>query len=676
MLQYVIAGLVLGGIYAIASAGLVITYVSSGILNFSFGALAYFVARFYYYLHTQQTWGILPAAAVAILVAGPSLGVLLYFVLFRFLRLSSPLVKVVATLGLLVAIPALSTLIFGNEAISSAPGLAPEPVRVFNVIGVAVTLDQVIVYACVVATVVIGSVVLRYTDVGLKVRALVDSPAMTALSGTSPNAVSIGVWAVSTFFAGLAGVLAAPIIGLDPNNFTLLIAAAFAAVIAARFRSLPVAVIVGLAMGVVTSLIQRYLPPSSNWTSEIIDAVPFMFIAVFLIYNLVRRDADGVADRVGGALDRAITPQGANQLAGSTESALDRGSLGLIGRYGGPAFLMVIAALLPILVQGFWVGLVAQAFAYGIIFLSFTLVTGEGGMIWLCQITFAGVGALTASQLATNHGWPVLAAIVVGGLVALPMGLIIGFLTIRLGDLYVALVTLTFGLLMENLVFTQGIFTNLGLGVNVARPSFAVSDHAFAYVCLIGFAIVALFVMNLRRSTTGLALNAVRWSPSGARTLGISVVQMKILVAGLGALVAGIGGGFLVVAQTSAQPGNFATFLGVIWLAALVSIGVRSNTAAMVAGLTFTMLPALALAYLPAWTGQIPAILFGLGAIGVARFPDGSLAQSGEMFRARLLQLANRRAHDGNGGTTASPDQMLLQAAGPSPAPVAEEVPS
>ena len=58
MLQFVIAGLVLGGIYAIASAGLVITYTSSGILNFAFGAMAYFIARFYYYLHTQQNWGI------------------------------------------------------------------------------------------------------------------------------------------------------------------------------------------------------------------------------------------------------------------------------------------------------------------------------------------------------------------------------------------------------------------------------------------------------------------------------------------------------------------------------------------------------------------------------------------------------------------------------------------
>ncbi len=149
MLQFVIAGLVLGGIYAIASAGLVITYTASGILNFAFGALAFFIARLYYYLHTQQSWAIVPAAIVSIVIAAPALGVFLYAVLFRFLRLASPLIKVVATIGLLVAIHSLATLIFGDQAIEQAPGLAPEPVHVFQFIGVPVTLDQVIVYICV-----------------------------------------------------------------------------------------------------------------------------------------------------------------------------------------------------------------------------------------------------------------------------------------------------------------------------------------------------------------------------------------------------------------------------------------------------------------------------------------------------------------------------------------------
>ena len=123
--------------------------------------MAFFIARFYYFLNTQHGWSILPAAVLSIGVAAPALGVLLYVVLFRHLRLSSPMIKVVATIGLLVALPAVAVLIFGNQAINQAPGLAPQPVAVYQVLGVVVTLDQLIVYVCVAVTVVAGALILR-----------------------------------------------------------------------------------------------------------------------------------------------------------------------------------------------------------------------------------------------------------------------------------------------------------------------------------------------------------------------------------------------------------------------------------------------------------------------------------------------------------------------------------
>ena len=305
--------------------------------------------------------------------------------------------------------------------------------------------------------------------------------------------------------------------------------------------------------------------------------------------------------------------------------------------------LVALAAALPMILSGYWVGLVAQAFAYGVIFLSWTLVTGEGGMLWLCQITFAGVGALTTVQLANHAGWPVLAGVFVGGLVALAMGAVVGFLSIRLGDLYVALVTLTFGLLIENLVFTLPSFVNQGLGLSLNRPGFAASDGAFSYLCLVAFIIVALFIVNFRRSTTGLALNAARWSEAGARTSGISVVQMKVIAGALAAFVAGIGGGLLATAQTTFQPSEFATFAGIVWLAVLVTIGVRSNAAALMAGLTFVMLPALSQAYLPTWTANVLPVLFGLGAISAAKYPDGVLAEQSRRLRRLVLHLTPTR---------------------------------
>ena len=469
MLQFIVVGLVLGSIYALAASGLVITYVSTGILNFAFGALAYLIARTYYYLHVEQQWGILASAAMCLLVVAPALGLFLYMAIFRFLRLSSQLIKVVVTIGLSVTIPAIATMIFGSAEIFQAPGLAPPPVDVYHVFGTAVTLDQVIAYACVLAIVVFGALILRFTEAGLSVRAMVDSEAMTSLSGSNPSRIAAGVWVVATMLAGLSGILAAPLIGLDSGKFTLLIAAAFAAVIAARLRSLPVAVFVALLMGIAGSLVQYYLPPDSEFTAKVIPSIPFVFVVISLIVNLARSGRVNEDDGVGGALDRAITPNGGSRLAASADSE------DLYPKLNNwfPVALFAGICLLPLIFKPYWMGLLGTGLCLAIVFLAYTLVTGEGGMLWLCQITFAGVGALATGQLATEHGWPVLLAVAAGGVIAAAIGIVIGLLTIRLGNLYVALVTLTFGLLMEQLVFTLKDFSQFGAGVTVARPEFA-----------------------------------------------------------------------------------------------------------------------------------------------------------------------------------------------------------
>ena len=133
MLEYVFAGVALGSIYAIAASGLVVTYISAGVLNFAFGSMAFFLARFYYYLNTQEGWSQLPAVLVSVVLAGPALGALLYLLLFRPLRLASSLIKIVSSIGVSVALPAVAFILFGNETINSAPGLAPEPVALFPV---------------------------------------------------------------------------------------------------------------------------------------------------------------------------------------------------------------------------------------------------------------------------------------------------------------------------------------------------------------------------------------------------------------------------------------------------------------------------------------------------------------------------------------------------------------
>ncbi len=219
------------------------------------------------------------------------------------------------------------------------------------------------------------------------------------------------------------------------------------------------------------------------------------------------------------------------------------------------------------------------------------------------------------------------------------VGAIIGLLTIRLGDLYVALATLTFGLLVETLIFTRERFLQGGLGQILNRPRFAQGDLAFSYLAFGVFLVFALLTWNLRRSTSGLALRAVRDSPAAARTLGLSVVQVKILVSALGAFTAAVGGGFLAMDVLVAQPSSFPTFAGLVWLAVVVTLGLRSVTAAVLAGVAFSLLPGVLQTYVPARWGEVPAILFGLGAIGVARNPEGAVLQTGRQVRGLLTRL-------------------------------------
>jgi branched-chain amino acid transport system permease protein len=641
LLEYSIVGLALGAVYAIAASGLIITYVSSGILNFAFGPMAYFLARFYYFLLVQHGWPIVPAAIVTIGLAGPLMGALLYLALFRHLRNSTTLIKIVATIGLAVALPSIAKLIFGSIAIPTAPGLAPEPVHVFRFGGAGVNLNQVIAFAALIIVVVVGGLVLRFTSIGLRVRAMVDSATLTSLCGVSPSRVAVGVWAASTTLAALAGVLLAPTIGLSNDQYVLLMDAALAAVIAARLKNLPIGIVAGLAIGWLSSIVQKFLPPDSSFTAAIVPSIPFGIILLFLLYYLFI--GGGVdEDRMGGgALDRAVmtVDTGPVRTAGATARRRLDPRISL-----GPAGLVIVVALLPLVLTSYWTGLIGSGLAMSVVFLSFTVVTGQGGMIWLCQATLAGVGAVTTAQLATVYHMPIIPAILISALLAGVIGLLIGVLTIQMGTLYVALVTLSFGLLIETLVFSIQRFDQYGAGVILARPSFATSDDDFIYFGLVVFCIVAFLVMNVRRATTGLSLAAVRSSERGARSIGLSVLSAKLIAAGVGSFVAGLGGGMMAIYAGAATPATYATLTGIVWLAVVASIGIRTNVAALIAGLVFAVIPGAFAAYLPSSWGEVPAALFGLGAIVSARNPEGVVALHGRQIHDLIQRVSASRA--------------------------------
>ena len=76
------------------------------------------------------------------------------------------------------------------------------------------------------------------------------------------------------------------------------------------------------------------------------------------------------------------------------------------------------------------------------------------------------------------------------------------------------------------------------------------------------------------------------------------------------------------MSQSAIQPNTeFATFEGIVWLAVLVTWGVRSNAAALLGGVSLALLPAITQNYLPIWTSNVTPVLFGLGAVSAAKYP-------------------------------------------------------
>jgi branched-chain amino acid transport system permease protein len=112
---------------------------------------------------------------------------------------------------------------------------------------------------------------------------------------------------------------------------------------------------------------------------------------------------------------------------------------------------------------------------------------------------------------------------------------------------------------------------------------------------------------------------------------------------GASAFIAGLGGGLYAVAIGRAAPASFNLIVGIVWLAIVVTWGVRSVVGALIAGIIFVVAPQLVSLYLTEGWADVPTMLFGLGAIALAREPRGVLFDVVNQHRLRRLRRQTRR---------------------------------
>ncbi len=637
MTPYIIAGLVTGCVYAISALGLVLTYTSSRVFNFAHGVVAWTVAVVYYWLHQYSHGPRLPipvAAPLAILVFAPLLGLVLNQVLFRRLTDATPTVRLVSTVGLWVALPALVKIVFPflvEKEIFQPDGLVhnpPDP-QFLRVFGTWVNSNQFAVIVSAVVIAVGATLVLRLTPVGLATRAAVDHPRNAAIHGIDTERVTAGAWMAGTMLAGLAGVLFAPLVGLQEFAFTLLLVGSFVAVVIGRMSSLPLAFVGAVAVGILQQVWVKFQPETGFFSVGMSASIPFLVMVVFLVvYGL----------RSGGLRREAFTRDARAAGGGHGEVPALPPSHGW-RRAAGPIVLVAVLAVVPAVFDSYWLNIFTVGVALGIVYLSYTLVAGEGGIISLAQVTFAGIGAFAAARFTDvadswHLGVPVWVAILLAALVAVPFGLLVALPSLRIGDLYLALLTVGFALLVQEFVWKRVEFENFGAGRLLPRPfGISLDGRTEMYVVVTAvFLVCALLIVNLRRATAGLVFAALRSSEAAASTTGISVVRAKLVLFAVSAFVAGLGGALLGSTIGTVTPRSFDVLVGVVWLAIIVTWGIRSVTGALLAGILFAVAPFKIAAIL------VLSLLLAVGGFGARIVLSGAARRPGGL--AGLAGLA------------------------------------
>jgi branched-subunit amino acid ABC-type transport system permease component/ABC-type branched-subunit amino acid transport system ATPase component len=700
----VFSGLVTGAIYSIMASGLVLTYTTSGIFNFAHGAVAFATAYLYYQLNTGLGVPIVPAILICVLLFAPLLGLLLDRVLLRRLAKAPVYARIVGTIGLLVALPALAQWLViavgnsalnlgleGNEAVNEGlhvPGVWKTPHDTYKIGGVVLNSDQIAVFVIAALAAIVLWFVIRRTRVGLEMRAVVDRETLASLRGVNAARTSAAAWVMTMVLAGLGGILIAPLFQLQDFVFTLVVLGSLGAVVFGGLRSIPIAFAGGLLLGVVQNLVAGYsddvLPGWLSNVSGLKPAVPFLLVIVLLLWfgRSRSRQAGSVADDVPPPDHREGLPKWRRRLP----------------------WAMWTVALIAFSFQWFsasWLQadaydqtVIAQSLVMGVIFLSFVVVTGMSGQVSLMQASFVTAGGF-ASGWALTHDFgvdiPGLAshgqlnffwAIVLGGLAAAALGALLAIPLTKLGGVNFALGTLAWAFFLALVPYGIDSIRNNNAGWTIRSPTLDVPGLNWVndllvrqlnstpglvkldkldfsqlqeqiLLFLVIFGVLTLMVHALMRSSSGRAIHAVRSSEVAAQASGIAVNRAKVMTFALSAAIAGVGGVLLGLFSFQMTDTTAPPLVGMFWLALAVTFGIRRPGGALLAGFALAASPAVF-----HWISSdvfsggtvndlitspyfVP-ILSGIGAIQLAQEPDGILSLTGQQKLRRKRERARR----------------------------------
>jgi branched-chain amino acid transport system permease protein len=618
LLLFTLLGLGTGALIAGIGLGVVLTYRGSGVINVATGAEAMAAGYAFYSLRTVTD---APLALVGTLAFTIALGVAIELLAFRPLRTSSPLARLVSSLGVLLTLQAAATLIYGTGA-KPAPSVLPH--GIVRVSDVAIPADRFWLAGIAVVAAVALTLAYRFTRFGLATRAASENEVSAILAGLGARELSLVNTVLGALIAGSFGVLASSVVQLDATTLPLQVVPALGAVLFARFTSFGITAVAGLLIGILQSLLyyastQSWFPTDQGAALPGISALLTFLIIVAALYvrgsSLPTR-----GELVEQRLPAAPKPQ----------------------RLLRPTLIAVVLAVVALVVLPYdYRNALIISMAGMTICLSYVVITGYVGQVSLMQVALAGASGFVVSHLAQDAGIGFPLGAIAGTAFATVLGFVAGASALRVRGVSLAVVTLAAAVAIEQFGFANSTWGAGATGSPVPelelagldlgpRASFRgldgnVPSPVLGFVVLAVVALLGLLVAHVRRSDLGRRMLAVRSNERAAAAAGIDVRNTKFAAWAIASFIAGVGGTLYGYTLGSVSAERFGIVIALGFVAFAYVGGITMVSGAVIGGLLATsgLIPHIFEAELGI-SGTWTLLVAGVTLIAnLVMFPDG-----------------------------------------------------
>ena len=223
------------------------------------------------------------------------------------------------------------------------------------------------------------------------------------------------------------------------------------------------------------------------------------------------------------------------------------------------------------------------------------ILTGLTGQISLGHAAFVALGAYTTAILATRSGMPFWITIPSGGVVAAFFGILLGVPCLRLKGLYLAMATMSFGVVVEYIVTHWESLTMGVRGISIPPPTifgFTLGDPSkLFYITIFFVALLTLGAKNIARTRVGRAFVAIRDRDVAAEVIGVNLTKYKVMAFAISAFYGGVAGGLYSYSTGYLHPENFTLLLSIEYIAMIIVGGLGSILGSIFGAVFLTVMP-------------------------------------------------------------------------------------